>query len=296
MWLRDLEFFITEAAIGMKRSSLMIFITIATVTVSLLIFGVFLLLSANINNLANFIASKLEARVYLKEGLGPTDKQQFQSKLEKIPGVSKVVFVDKETAWKALKEQYANLDMGELVSENPLPDTFKVSIEPNGDIKQIAGTIRTQANYVDEVIYGGTIAERIQTFSRVTKIGGIVLVVLLGCATLLIMVNTIRLTVMARQNEITIMQLVGATNTFIKWPFIIEGLLIGLFGSLISLFILKTSYTAFAVRFQNSFPFFPLVFSSHKLMFIYVFLVVSGTGLGILGAYLSVSRSLKTHP
>jgi cell division transport system permease protein len=112
-------------------------------------------------------------------------------------------------------------------------------------------------------------------------------------ATLLIVVNTIRLTVLARQAEIEIMRLVGATNSFIRWPFIVEGILIGIIGGSLSLIVLKLSYEAVTFRLLLALPFLPVIANKGILTFIYSLVGVMAVFLGSLGGYLSVSKILK---
>ncbi|MBT7087609.1 ABC transporter permease, partial [bacterium] len=221
--LSDLEFFVSEALVGMKRSGLMTFISIATITVSLIIFGFFLLLSSNFNNLANFISSKLEIRVYLKDTLTKREIINFENELRKIKEVKKIVFVDKEQAWQNFQQNFKNINLNDLIESTPLPNSFSILLEHNENIVDIAQHIRGYTDYVEDVNYGGAIAKNISVFANFVKLGGLGVVLLLSLATLLIIVNTIRLTLIARQDEITIMRLVGATKAFIKIPFIIEG-------------------------------------------------------------------------
>ncbi len=289
---RDMLFFVSEALIGMRRSGIMIFISIATITVSLIIFGFFLLVSANINNLTHFISSKLELRVFLKAGVSSEETRTFAQRVALMTDVKEVVYVDKETAWKQFQEQFRHMDLSDVSQENPLPDSFRVFLVKNDQIPVLARYLRTFPQ-VEDVGYMGAIAQRIELFSRFTRIAGLILVCLLTAATLLITVNTIRLTVIARQNEITIMHLVGATETFIQWPFLIEGLIIGLAGSAVAVLFLKSFYMFFSVKFQETIPYFPLVYDSFTLNCIYGLVAVIGALLGMLGAYISVSKSLK---
>lgn len=292
--MRDLDFFISEALIGMKRSGLMTFIAIATITVSLIVFGIFLLLSANFNNLANFITNKLEIRVFLKETLTSNEIEQLKKKFAQVEAVKNLTYIPKDQAWSLFKDSYGNIDLEDIVENNPLPNSFRIQLKDNRKIKVVAKYLQSFKYYVDDVQYGDIIAERIQLFSRVTKLAGLFFVALLSIATLLIVVNTIRLTIIARQDEINIMHLVGATKSFIRWPFIIEGLLMGCLGSFVSIIVIKFSYTFLSTQFQKAIPFFPLVFNKTTLNIVFISVVISGAFLGIFGAYISVSKSLRS--
>lgn len=291
--MRYLSFFISEALIGMKRSGLMMFIAIVTITVSLVVFGFFLLLSSNMTNLADFISSRLEIRVFLTETVTRQDVEDFMSRVRSFEHVQSVSFVDRDTAWTQFKQNYSNIQLDDLVSNNPLPDTLKVVMTDNEHIQKTAEHIEQHSTYVSDVTYGGVIAQRMTSFAKWVRIGGFILVGFLTTATLFIIVNTIRLTIINRRDEVEIMSLVGATNAFISGPFMIEGLLMGSGSSLLAVVFLKFSYSFFAYRFQEALPYFPLVFKSAILNEIYIFVLLLGALLGVLGAYISISRILK---
>jgi cell division transport system permease protein len=295
MSLSDLEFFIIEALIGMRRSSVMMLIAIATVSVSLVVFGLFLLLTVNISHLTNFMSDKLEIRVFLKENLTPNEINVFQESIAKLNGVREVTFISKDQAFKMLKESYANIQFDDLLEQNPLPNSIRVKLNNNSNIQNVAQILRDHTYYAEDVQYGGIVAERIQVVSQIIRVAGIVLVGLLSLATLLIVFNTIRLTILARTNEITIMHLVGATEGFIKGPFLVEGLIMGLLGAVLAIVFLKSTYVTFAIQFQNAIPFFPLVFNEATLNKVYFTVGFTGPALGILGAYLSVSKTIKAQ-
>lgn len=292
--IRHLRFFISEAFIGMRRSGIMIFIAIGTISVSLIVFGLFLLINVNMTNIADFVNSKLEVRVFLKDSLTRGEISKIQEEIRRSQAVDVAEFVDKREAWKLFKQNFESMNLSDYLEDNPLPHSIRVVLNNNHNIAQIAQSISKKTNYVTDVVYGGVIAERMQSFSRIVRIGGISLIVFLTLATLFIIVNTIRLTVINRQGEVTIMKLVGATNPFISGPFIIEGVIMGILGSVISVAILRFGYSFFMVRIQESLPFFPVVFDQAVLNQIYFFVVVLGTFLGAFGAFLSISKSLKS--
>lgn len=293
MIFRDVEFFISEALIGMRRSSLMILIAIATITVSLVIFGFFMLLTANMNHLASFISSKLEIRVFLKDGVSEAESQNFEIKIRGMKGVKATEFVGKDIAWQKFKESFSNIDFSQYVSQNPFPDAIRVVLTDNSQIKLMSQTLKGYTGLVDDVVYGGSLAEQIDRFSTYTRWTGLGLVLLFSFATLLIVMNTIRLTIIARQEEIEIMQLVGATKMFIKWPFIIEGLILGVSGAAMAVVFLHSGYFFFGSKIQKTLPFFPLMYDKTILSLIYLLVGLVGATLGVIGAYISVSRSLK---
>lgn len=293
MNLRNIEFFIKEAWIGFWRSGLMSFVSVITVTVVLVILGIFLMVVFNLNTLVTTVSSKMEVIVYLEDALIPEKIDEIRTKIIGIPQVNEVNFIAKGQAWENFQRTfYGRINLERIMAENPLPNSFTVKIK---DLKSIEEVAKKIANFsgVEEVRYGGKLAERVQAFARVVRLSGLALVLIMFFATLLIEVNTIRLTVIARQEEINIMQLVGATDSFIKWPFILEGVVIGLAGAVFSLTILNIMYSVIVIKLQQALPFFPLVFSEKELIMIYILVWAAGFFLGMLGGYISVSRSLK---
>ncbi len=271
----------------------MIVIAIATITVSLIIFGFFMLLTANMNHLASFISSKLEIRVFLQDDVTEAEARNFESKIRGLKGVKSAEIVDKDLAWQKFKESFSNIDFSQYVSQNPFPDAIRVVLTDNSQIQFMSKTLGGYTGLVDEVVYGGSLAEQIDRFSTYTRWTGLGLVLLFSFATLLIVMNTIRLTVIARQEEIEIMQLVGATKMFIKWPFIIEGVILGVVGAAVAVVVLHSGYFFFGAKIQQTLPFFPLMYDKTVLSMIYLLVGIVGATLGVLGAYISVSRSLK---
>jgi cell division transport system permease protein len=287
------EFFLREAWLGFWRSSLMSFVSVVTVTVVLVVLGIFLMVVVNLNNIVSSISSKMELTVYLEDGLTPANIDEARTKIINLPQVVEVNFISRDKAWDSFRRTfYGRIDLGNFAGENPLPDSFIVKIREIKSIEQLAKNIATIEG-VDEVRYGGKLAQRVQAFARVVRIAGLAFVLIMVFATLLIVVNTIRLTVLARQEEINIMQLVGATDSFIRWPFILEGVLMGLAGAVIALTILNVLYGMIVIKLQQALPFWPLVFNEKELIIIYLAVFFAGTFLGMLGGYISVSRSLK---
>jgi cell division transport system permease protein len=200
--LNDIVFFLTEAVNGMRRSGMMIVISVATVTVSLLVFGIFLLVSVNITHLANFMASKLEIRVYLKDSVGESDVAMFRDRLRAMPQVKKLEYVSREEGWKQFQTSYPTMVLGEMITQNPLPNSFRIFVVDDSQFVSFAKYLSSIEEYVEDVTYGDIMAERIQMLYRFCRYSGYILVGLLTMATLMIVMNTIRLTVIARQAEI----------------------------------------------------------------------------------------------
>lgn len=292
----SIEFFIIEAFRSFRRQALMSTVAIVTITVSLTIFGLFLLLIVNMGNIVGTVSSRLDIAAYTSKDISLEDAAAIQLKLLKIPGVEKVEFTSKVEAWKAFKSDFGEkLALDEVIRENPLPHTFAIRVR-TPELLPVVAKAASDMDVIDEVRYSGRLLEQMKSLVGAVRIGGVSLVVLLSLATLLIVVNTIRLTVIARETDISIMKLVGATDTFVKWPFIIEGILIGIIGGAASFLILKFSYDSAAMKISQALPFLPLVTDQLPLMMVYLATIISGIALGMIGGYISVSRTLKNEP
>jgi len=291
MTLGDIEFFIVEAFRGIKRSGLMSLVAIAIVT--LFIFGFFLIFISNLGHIASNIGTRLDMVAYVDRDLSSDSSSRLQLSIARINGVDEVRYVSKQEAWRNFKEDFGGrLNLDDVVDANPLPNFFAIRVrspELLPDIaKQVAGF-----SAIDEVRYSGKLIKQMESFIEAVRIGGAGLVILLFTATLLIVVNTIRLTVLARSTDIYIMKLVGATSSFLRWPFVIEGIIIGVLGGSIGLVALKTLYEVILERVQTALPFLPVISSGPMLTLIYSTVVVAGILLGMFGGYISISRILK---
>ena len=255
----SLEFFIVEAFRSFRRSTLMNFVAIATIVVSLTVFGIFLLMVINLGNIVGNISSRMDLVAYVSKDMSLDDAAAIQIKLAKIPGVVKVEYISKTEAWKKMKEEFGEkLALDQVVGDNPLPHTYTIQVRTPELLPEVAREI-SALEVIDEVRYSGRLIDQMRSLISAVRLGGVSLVVILSLATLLIVVNTIRLTVLARENDIFIMKLVGATDNFVRWPFIIEGIMIGIIGGVCSFLILKISYEAVAARLITAMPFLPVM-------------------------------------
>ena len=292
MLFHHLSYFCHEAWQNFTRGGLMSFIATCTIAVSLFIFGVFLLVFLNLYNLAGSLNTKLDIMVYLDDNISKNDIDILNMAITQISGVRRVEFVSKEEAWRQFREDYSTLRLDEFMDTNPLPDSFKIEVTDISYIHLVANQLRTLSG-VDEVNYGGDLAERMAVFIRIITLTGTVIILLLFSSTLMIVVNTIRLTVLARENEINIMSLVGASRSFVKYPFIFEGMLLGLLSSTLSMFLLKIGYNIIVARLERLLPFLPINLNSLEINLIFVLVFFTGIFLGWLGSYFSVSKTLK---
>lgn len=292
--LTNLAFFISEAFIGIRRSALMITLSVATITLSLLVFGLFLFITTNMNNVLEGFSSNLEIRVFLKPDLTKAEIAEFKNTLQELPDVDSVEFIERNAAWKKFQENFDAVNLSDLVESNPLPHAFKLKLLTHNGVKERVAYLKGFTDIVEDISYLGVVAQRLEIIAHFVKLLGLILVVSLTLATLLIVINTIRLTIIARKDEIEIMKLVGATVPFIRGPFLIEGLFIGVCGSVCAATILHFAYSLFSANIQSKMPYIPIISSSLVINGILGVIIIMGMFLGVFGAYISISNTIKS--
>lgn len=273
------------------RNGLMTMAVVVTVMVSLTILGSFLLILTNIKALTKTLASQVEIAVYLREGVGETDIALLQVNFLHLRGVKEIKFVSKEAALRRLEKDLGE-NLKEIIGLNPLPDSFQVKVEKVEEIKGIAHQIEGFKE-VEEVVLSQEVASNLVKLGRVVQRGTLVSLVLLGLVSLFLIMNAVRLSVFERREEIKIMQLVGATDWFIRWPFILEGTFEGLVGAAFSGVILFLSYGFIVSQLQGFLPFLTLVDDKVMLLNLAGILLILGMFLGMVGSLVAVGRHLE---
>ncbi len=294
MKLQTAEYYFREVCVSMVRKRWMTFASIGTVAVSLFVLGVFLILVMNVTKLAASLESRVQIAAYLDDALTMENRAEVERMTREMPSVVAVEFVSKEQALKILQarlgDQRKILDA--LGETNPLPNYFLVTVNSAEEVKRTAAAIADLYG-VAEVNYGQDVVDNLFDLTRLLRIFGVILLAILALATVFIISNTIRLTVFARRKEIAIMKYVGATDWFIRWPFILEGAVLGLIGGGISAIILRNFYSAVAAKVYGSLAFFPLVEQYPFVNYLTVALILSGVAIGILGSTVSLRKFLE---
>ena len=179
-----------------------------------------------------------------------------------------------------------------LSEDNPLPDAFEVTVTTPSVVESAAGAIAAMQG-VEEAKYGQDVVEHLFDITRLMRIFGFVLMGLLGGATLFIISNTIRLTVFARRKEIAIMKYVGATDWFIRWPFLLEGIVLGCIGGFIAAVALRSFYAAMAAKIYSTLAFFPLMPQYPFMNYVTLAILLAGIVIGAIGSVISLKRFLR---
>ena len=294
MKISTAEYFITESLNSIRRNGLMSLASLMTVALSLLILGVFIILVMNLNHMASVLESQVQVTVYLQDSLKEVEVREIGTRITKLPGVTRVNFIAKEEALNRFKQRLGEQQglLAELGEANPLPNSFEVKLDRPDRVKPVALAI-AQLKGVEAARYGQEVVEQLFSLTRMVRIFGMVLIMFLGLAALFIIVNTIRLTVFARRREIGIMKYVGATDWFIRWPFIIEGVLLGFLGACIAVLPLTQFYSILTGQVYESLAFLPLLPKYPFMGYVNTFLLCAGIGIGALGSVISVKKFLK---
>lgn len=282
-------YFFREVVTNIRRSPLMSIASVTTVLVLTLILGYFTAVMLNLEALADSLLDEVQVVAYLDDDANQVSVAQ---QLERIPGVEKAHFVSKETALNKLVERMNGRIKVDDLTRNPLPDSYEVSVRSAEDLEMVAKRSERIAG-VARVKYGEEIAQKMMRFNSLVRVVGVIVLTLLFLSTVLIVSNTIRLTVFARRKEIEIMQMVGAAEWFIRWPFILEGVLQGLLGSAVAAVVVGGSYAMVIPKLTETISFLPTVAAQSMLPMLLPVLVLNGAFVGALGSLVSVNKFLK---
>lgn len=294
MKVRTVEYFIREAFSSLRHNGLMSVASVSTVALSLLILGMFLIMVLNLNHMASTLESQVQISVYLQDNLKDQEIREVGTRITKLPGVVQVTFVDKNQALTRFKQRLGEQQglLAVLGDTNPLPDAFEVKVDKPEKVKTVAQAV-AQLKGVENARFGQEIIEQLFTLTKMVRLIGLALIVFLALAALFIISNTIRITVFARRKEIGIMKYVGATDSFIRWPFLIEGMILGFSGAVIAVFLLIEAYTLLTGQIYQKLVFLPLIPKYPFLTYVSILLIVAGTVIGALGSTISLKRFMK---
>ncbi|MFC8685161.1 permease-like cell division protein FtsX [Brevibacillus porteri] len=297
MKIRTLGRHVREGVKNLGRNGWMSFASISAVTITLFILGVFLVLAMNVNYFAQSVEKQVEIRVFMDLLATKENITQVENNIKTLSQVESVKFIPKDEGLKQFKEslgEKAYLFEG-LEESNPLPDAFVVKTKQPQDTATVAAQIKS-FQYVKSLTYGEGTVDKLFSLTEAVRNVGIIFIIGLGFTAMFLIANTIKLTIVARRREIEIMKLVGATNWFIRWPFFVEGLLMGVAGALIPTIMLTVGYYYLLDAIHSSFeasqlfkllPLFPLVYQ------VALALLAIGAFIGIWGSLVSVRRFLR---
>lgn len=289
-----LKYFFREAFTSIMRNSWLSISSIGIVMVSLIILGSSLLLVINADRLAGSVESSVEITAFLEENVGKIDRDETEKKIKNVPLVKTVEFISKEQALKDMKESFGDqADILEsLEKDNPLPDAFRIKTERAEDVPETAKKIETIKG-VEQVRYGQGVVEKLLSVTRWVRLASMVTLTFLTLAAGFLIATTIRMSVFARRREIGIMKILGATNWFVRFPFVLEGIVLGLAGGLLAVLAVDLGYLSLVNKIRLSLPFMQPVADPRLVLGVLGAMLGLGITIGALGSWFSLRKFLK---
>lgn len=295
MKFSTIKLFITDALKSLRRNITISVASILTVMATLFVLGAFVMILLNVKVGITDVESQVEANVFLNDNIKIDDQKNILSKLNSIPEVINITFQTKQQALDSWKKQLGSKNK-ELLSgmeqNNPLPNSYIVKVKSPENITKVESSLKGVSG-IYEISDGRDIVNKISAVTKTVKwVGGVLFVILIGVSLFLIS-NTIKLTVYARRREIGIMKYIGATDWFIRWPFIIEGMVIGFFGAVAADIVI---YNLYVFAYNRASTFVSTMMSLVSPMYFVTNLswafIIGGIFIGALGSILSIRKFL----
>ena len=294
-----LGFFLREAVRAVRRSAAPSFAAVATVLVTMLVLGVFIPIVQATNGAANTVRSRVEVDVYMKTKATAADAARVRKELLAVPHVRSVQFISKQAAYA--QQSKADPQAYKLLGSNPLPDTFHVIPDNPANVLSVHNALASAgtgggAGMIDSAIQSVSNkrndTKKILEVTNLVTITAAALTVLLTIASILLIANTIRLSLYSRRREVEVMKLVGATDWFIRWPFVIEGVVVGAAGALLAIVVLGVTKVALLDPLAGNWA---LIAAPRTIPFtaLIAVLMVAGVAVSALGSGLSLRRFLR---
>lgn len=286
------RYLLIEALRGFNSAKLSTIASVITITLSLILIALYFTLSINSNKLIKSIKDKVEVEVFLDDNLSQEDFNSIKEKIRAIGGVKQITYVSKEEAASIFEKEYGK-EMLELFESNPLPASFKISLYDEYKSLDRINKIKNQLSSIqniNDIIFPEKNLELIEKNTSGFLYINLVVLIIITLSSVFLVSNTIRLVIVSRRKIISTFKLLGATNSFIMTPFLIEGFLQGLFGGIIASVVIYFLLFIFSSRFSQN------EIKLDVLGFEYLgYLILIGVVLGILGSAFSVKRFLKVH-
>jgi cell division transport system permease protein len=291
-------FFLREALRGLRRSSATALAALLTVVLTAVVLGVFIPIVQATTGTANEVRSRVVVDVYVKESATQLEQSQLRSAIEGTPNVKSVEFISKGEALERAQDKNpeAFREGAELLGSNPLPASFRVSPEDPDKLDEIVDRLTAGGQAplaaIDEVRDREEDTDKILSATGLVKALTAGLAVLLVLASIALIANTIRLSVFARRREVEVMKLVGATNWFIRWPFVIEGIIVGFLGGVLAVLLLGVLKTTFVDPLSDRFA---LLAAPETIDFplLVVVLMLACIAVSALGSGITLRRFLR---
>ncbi|MBP1890417.1 cell division transport system permease protein [Clostridium moniliforme] len=294
MKINTVNHFISDALKSLRRNKTICFASVITVLITFFVLGIFLLMTKNVGLALDNVQSKVELKVFLKDDIKLIEKREVEIKLHELPGVKEVQYESKDDAFKNFQEstkENKGLLEGYSLDKNPFPASYIVKLSDPSYAKSVTEGVKNLPG-VESI---GNQQDLINTITKVVNaikgVGLVLFIILVGVAVFLIM-NTTKLTVYSRRREVGIMKFVGATDWFIRWPFIIEGMIIGLVGSLLSVLLIFIAYKGFITWISGKLLLISLVPLSYVGTSLLLYFALGGLVVGGVASYAALRKFL----
>ena len=290
----NLGFFLAEAFKNLRLNLLMSVTAVTTTAVCILILGIGLLVDAHVEGIVGNVGQDVTITAFFPEDIDQERIDEVISSVESYPEVNESTYVSKEEALERFRETFADQpDIAGSISSDVLPASMEIQLKDSSDSSVVADRLREEGFQDDEIRYPQ------QTVDRLNQITGYLVWGLRGAtalffvASVLLIFNTIRLSIFARRKEIEVMKLVGASDSFVRTPFVLEGLVQGLIGAIPAALLVVWVDSLFVSWAQQSLPFLPISSGAVNALIVLLFLLFVGALVGIAGSFFSVRRFLK---
>lgn len=295
--LRTGKFFIREGFRSLKRNRIMSVAATTSVIAALLVIGIFFIIVLNIDFAATKLESQIEMMVYLNDGLSENIIGTINTEVKSINGVKSVDFISKNIALKNLEKNWGENSylLEGLEGDNPLPDAFLITLTDPAQAPNVAMSVSAISN-IEKVVYGKEELAKLLNTTYVMRMSSVVIILILLFISIFIIANTIKLTLYARRREIGIMKFVGATDWFVRMPFIIEGIIVGIIGAVVSTAVLGAVYYYCSDLVKNQmigFLSISLMPFNQIITSMVVLLIAVGIIIGAAGSLISVRKFIK---
>ncbi len=288
-----LAYFFGEAFANLRRNTLMTLAAMSTVTVSLFLLGSVMLGGAIITQSTGRWEGEVELNVFLRDEITPEQSKELETLISAMPEVQQVIYESKEAAFKEFQEMFKESPaLTENVDPTALPASYRIKLHNPNTAPAVHSRLIGRPG-VEDVNYGGESIKRLLKVTGLMKTVSLVFVGLLLAAATVLIANTIRIAVYARRNEIGIMKLVGASNWFIRVPFILEGIAEAVAGTMLAGVVIVTAKLLFLDRLQQSIPFLPLTVGWPTVLQIFGTLLAVGTLIGAIGSGFALRKFLE---
>ena len=294
MKIKTFRYYSNQAFKNIVRNKMMSVACISTVMASLLILGVFLITMINVNYIMKNVESTVQIKVFLLSNITNEQMSMIESEMKQVEGVRDISFESKQQALEKFKIQLG--EKSDLVAgvdaEKVMPKSYIISMDGPQFVNGVVLKLKSMQG-IDEIKDGRQFVDKLMEITSFIRTLGIGLMLILLVVAVFLISNTIKLTVMARKREIGIMKYIGATNWFIRWPFIIEGILLGLFGALVCVGLLSYGYVLACDAVARNLVGASLVDPLDIIPYLAAIFVVLGIGIGSMGSFISMRKFLN---